>query len=274
MDNAKELYLDLLKKALTFYLWEDRAAAKLLFEPQNPIKKAIFDRFLGYLKKRHMQLANFSEFDPEKRKNGLDWPLMADTMIGLKRLDNIQFCVESVIKDKIPGDLIETGVWRGGAIIFMRAILKAHGVTDRVVWAADSFEGLPAPDVEKYPADAGSRFHQFKVLQVTLESVKANIEKYGMLDDQVKFLKGWFTDTLPGAPIKNLAVLRLDGDMYESTMDGLINLYPKVSKGGFIIVDDYGIAECQKAIDDYRKQNSVNDTIVKIDASSVYWRRL
>ena len=67
-------------------------------------------------------------------------------MVGLARLDNVQHCVEDVLRNRVPGDLIEAGVWRGGVTILMRAILKAHGVSDRNVWVADSFRGLPRPD--------------------------------------------------------------------------------------------------------------------------------
>lgn len=74
-------------------------------------------------------------------------------MVGLKRLDNLQYCVETVLRDGVEGDLIETGVRRGGSCIFMRGILAAYGDTTRKVYVADSFEGLPAPDPGKYPAD-------------------------------------------------------------------------------------------------------------------------
>jgi hypothetical protein len=84
-----------------------------------------------------------------------------------------------------------------------------------------------------------------------MEEVKKNFEKYNLLDNNVKFLKGWFKDTLPSAPIESLAILRLDGDLYESTMDGLINLYSKLSKGGFIIIDDWGaFPACKQAVKD------------------------
>jgi len=82
-------------------------------------------------------------FDPAARTVGIDWPPGAETMVGLRRLDNIEHCVKSVIADGVPGDLVETGVWRGGSCILMRAILKAYGVSDCIVWLADSFEGLP-----------------------------------------------------------------------------------------------------------------------------------
>jgi O-methyltransferase len=208
------------------------------------------------------------------RRQGGAWPRMAHTMIGFKRLSNLQFCVEDVIARGVPGDLIETGVWRGGACILMRAILKAHGVVDRQVWVADSFEGLPRPSADKYPADAGVRLHTAKALAVSVEEVKANFKEYGLLDDQVRFLKGWFRDSLPAAPIKRLAVLRLDGDMYESTMDALVNLYPRLAAGGYLIVDDYGaVPSCREAIEDFRREHGITEAIREIDWSGVYWQR-
>jgi len=195
-------------------------------------------------------------------------------MIGLKRLDNLEFCIEQVITNGVVGDFIETGVWRGGATIFMRAVLKAYGVTDRCVWVADSFEGLPPPNTGKYPYDAGDRLHEATQLAVSLEQVKANFDRYGLLDNQVRFLKGWFRDTLPAAPIERLAVLRLDGDMYQSTMDALVNLYPKVSQGGYVIVDDYGaIPACRQAVNDYRSANGITEEIRDIDWTGIFWQK-
>ena len=235
------------------------------------------------LMKRVLSNVIYSRVVPEKfdnrwrdqiRLQGGAWPRMAHTMIGFKRLTNLQFCVEDVIEKGVPGDLIETGVWRGGACIFMRAILKAHGVRDRRVWVADSFEGLPPPDTDKYPADAGLRLHKSKALAVSLEEVRANFTEYGLLDEQVRFLKGWFRDTLPTAPIERLAVLRLDGDMYESTMDALTSLYPRVSPGGYVIVDDYGVVRsCRQAIGDFRRERGIAEPLREIDWSGVYWRR-
>ena len=213
-------------------------------------------------------------FDPEERMNGKDWPQYAESMIGYKRLSNVQDCVIDVINNKIEGDLIETGVWRGGTVIFMRAILKAYQVTDRIVWAADSFEGLPKPDPERYEADKHDKFYMFDELRVSVDMVKENFRKYGLLDDQVQFLKGWFRDTLPTAPIKKLAMLRLDGDMYESTMDALAHLYPKLSAGGYIIIDDWGSVEgCRLAVQDFRKKNNITEDIIPIDLDGVYWKK-
>lgn len=212
--------------------------------------------------------------DEQAREEGRDWPRDAHTMIGLKRLNNLQLCVEDILDRGIPGDLIETSVWRGGATIFMQAILKARGVTDLRVWVADSFEGLPPPDSEKYPCDEGDLLHTFTQLAISLDQVRSNFQRYGLLDDRVQFLKGWFRDSLPGAPIAQLAVIRLNGDRYESTMDGLANLYPKLSIGGYVIVDDYGcIPACRQAVHDYREAHGIRDEIHPIDWTGVYWRR-
>ena len=247
MQHTKDLYLDLIKKCLTDLIYADvEEKPNLQLEP----------------------------LDETKRLEGQDWPTYAHTMIGMKRLDNLQFCVEDVLTKGVLGDLIETGVWRGGATIFMRAILKAHAVKDRFVWVADSFEGLPLPNPEKYPADAEDRLHEFRELAVPLDQVKSNFAKYGLLDDQARFLKGWFRDTLPNAPIERLALIRLDGDMYESTMNSLTHLYPKLSKGGYLIVDDYGaIPNCCQAVEDYRGANGITDEVRRIDWTGIYWQR-
>jgi hypothetical protein len=216
------------------------------------------------------------DFDGEKRAVGLEYPAspIAHTMIGLKRLENIQYCVEDALANNVPGDLIETGVWRGGAVIYMRAVLKAYDVRDRTVWVADSFEGLPPPRPDDFPQDTGDVLYTMDWLRISEQQVANNFAAYGLMDEQVRMLKGWFRDTLPAAPIERLAVLRLDRDMYESTMDALTALYPKVSVGGYVIVDDYGaITACREAVHDYRAAHGVTDEIHPVDWTGVYWRR-
>jgi Macrocin-O-methyltransferase (TylF) len=212
-------------------------------------------------------------FDVRLRESGQDWPSQAHSMIGNARMTNLRNITELVIRERIPGDFIETGVWRGGACIMMRAVLKAYGAGDRCVWVADSFCGLPKPS-RQVASDAGDLHHTFSELAVSLDQVQANFAKYGLLDHQVQFLKGWFSETLPSAPIGQLAILRLDGDMYESTMDALTHLYDKVSEGGFIIVDDFGaVPGCQKAVVDFREQRKINSAIQQIDGYGVFWRK-
>ena len=249
-EQAHDLYLDLIERCLTNAIYED-----------------------GYTDWRNRGVEK--NFDKAMRQFGRDWPRIAHTMIGQVRLRNLRVLAEQVLADGVPGDFIETGVWRGGACILLRAVLKAHGVTNRRVFAADSFEGLPMPDAAHYPADACDAHHEFEELAVSLEQVKANFARYGLLDEQIVFLRGWFKDTLPAAAIDRLAVLRLDGDMYESTIDALCNLYDKVSLGGFIIIDDYGCVAGMptRFVDDFRRDRGISEPIVDIDGWGVYWRK-
>ena len=266
--GAAALYLDLMKKCLTntIYRYPDLEPVT----PVAPLKRGI----ASLLAKRGIMMVRERPGAFESREKGLDNNARAHTMIGLERLGNIQYCVERALQDAIPGDLIEAGVWRGGATAFMRAILKAHGVRDRIVWVADSFEGLPPPNEGKYPEDKGDDHHRHRWLAVSLEEVKETFRTYDLLDSQVRFLKGWFRESLPGAGIEKLAVIRLDGDMYESTMDSLANLYPKLSVGGYIILDDWDlIPSCRKAIDDFRSSQGIAEEIQRVDGGAGYWRR-
>jgi O-methyltransferase len=272
MTAAQQDYLDLMKMILTDFHHVGRVEYRPLriYSWRTRLLHAFHTRLLrvGYA------IVRPEVTRLEDRMEGLDWPQAADSMIGMKRMQNIESCMASVLNDGVPGDFIETGVWRGGGTIMMRAVLKAFGVCDRMVWVADSFEGLPAPDTEKYPEDRGDEHYRQSPLAVSLEEVKANFAKYGLLDDQVKFLKGWFADTLPSAPIAQLAVLRLDGDMYGSTMDALEALYPKLSPGGYCIVDDYhAVQGCRKAIHDYRSRMQITEPIEEIDRLGVFWRK-
>lgn len=274
LKRVRDLYLDMLKKSLTYSLWGESYHPIYLKEFINPINRIILYFILKRLLRRDIHLFKRVIFNESSRREGKDHPVLGHTMIGSRRLDNIQYCIEQVIFNNIPGDLIETGVWRGGATIFMRGVLRAYEDSERKVWVADSFEGLPKPNKKKYPADTGDDHYTMLHLAVSEEEVRGNFERYDLLDDQVKFLKGWFKDTLPKAPIEKLAVLRLDGDMYESTIDSLTWLYPKLSIGGYVIIDDYGYIEsCKQAVNDYRMKYQITDEIIPIDWSGVYWKR-
>jgi O-methyltransferase len=214
------------------------------------------------------------EAERAERLIGRDWPANGTTMVGLTRLDNVQQCIETLVADEVPGDVIETGVWRGGAAIFMRAVLDTCGQQDRVVWAADSFAGLPTPDTLMYPADSGDLHHKVEFLAVSLDEVKRNFSRYEIATDNVRFLQGWFRDTLPTLRNEQWSLIRLDGDMYESTMLGLQQLYPRLSSGGYIIIDDYGAVEgCRQAVEDFRTQNSISEECAQVDWTCVYWRK-
>jgi O-methyltransferase len=274
MDLATR-YTDQMIRALTRFDGVDDFVKVDPGSSSSPLRRIVGKQILTFFKSQGMEVVRRVKFDHEARLLGMDWPVHADTMIGVRRLENIRDCVKAVITDGIAGDLVETGVWRGGGSIMMRACLEAFGDKTRRVWCADSFEGLPPPDLARYPQDAGMIWHTQSQLAISLEQVQRNFEKYGFLDDRVVFLRGWFKDTLPSAPIENIAILRLDGDLYVSTMDALNNLYAKVSPGGFIIVDDYNIKEdtCRRAISDFRASENILSPIQKIDNFGVFWRK-
>ncbi len=251
-------YFEFYKRILCYTLLDESLMNRFLTNPEQ-------------VSESEMASSITSNEDLEKGKGG-GWNNRTYTMIG-NRLDNLQFCIEDVLKNNIQGDMIETGVWRGGACIFMRLILKKYGVKDKIVYVADSFEGLPKPDAAKYPNDTNDMHHIIDVLKVSVEQVQNNFKIFGVLDDQVKFLKGWFKDTLKHAPIENLSLLRLDGDMYESTWDTLTNLYHKLSIGGYLIIDDYALAACHAAVDEFRSQNNIVEPIEYFDGGNVYWKK-
>lgn len=203
---------------------------------------------------------------------GRNAPAPALSIIGSVRMRNLRYACETVVLDGVRGDFIETGVWRGGACIMMRGILEAYGDDTRRVFVADSFAGLPPPDLENFPADVGAEFHTMKWFEVSRAQVERNFRRFGLLDERVVFLEGWFKDTLPKAPIDQLAVLRLDGDMYESTMQALDALYHKLSYGGFVIVDDFCMPACAKAVHDFRERYEIRSPILPIDGVGTYWR--
>ena len=194
------------------------------------------------------------------------------TMVGRARLNDLDHCVTTVLAEEVPGDLVECGVWRGGASILMRGILAAWNVTDRTVWVADSFAGVPKPEHPRDTIDLSPDVHP--ELAVSRDRVAANFALFDLLDDQVRFVEGYFSESLPSAPIERIAVLRLDGDLYESTAATLEALYDKVSPGGFVIVDDYGVLEpCRAAVEDFRSERGVADPIETIDWTGVRWRK-
>ena len=267
--EIRKMYLDLLRKHLTRF-GDDNLVA--MHVTNRPLVRWV----LNILARHNIKLAREFPFDERRRTLGLDWPVAAETMIGMQRLTSLQHCAETVLVENIPGDLVECGVWRGGACILMRAVLAAYGDETRNVWVADSFAGVPPPDIEKYPADENLRLDlQSYVLAVSESTVRSNFERYGLLDDRVRFLAGWFKDTLQDAPIDHISLLRLDGDLYESTFQALDALYPRLSNGGFCIIDDYhAISACRQAVTDYRNRHDAFGQITEIDGSGVFWRKL
>jgi len=277
-EPARGLYLDLLKRTLTGAVAEDNdSILGGVRTSGSPVFWKTWADAAGTLAGRFgFEVAYKKPYDPELRAIGRDWPARADSMIGLRRMDNIQQCVEKVLHDDIPGDLIETGVWARWGHDFHAGRPQglrrphAHGM------GCGLLRGSAAAGCRPVSRDAGDTlFKRGGGLAVGVDQVKHNFERYGLLDEQVQFLVGWFKDTLPAAPIEQLAVMRLDGDLYESTWQAIEALYPRLSPGGFCIVDDYGdlVAPCQRAIHDYRDAHGITEEVIDVDGFGAYWRK-
>lgn len=201
----------------------------------------------------------------------LKFATIGASMIGRSRMDNLQMAIEAILADGVPGDIVECGVWRGGAMAFAKGVLDAYG-DPRSVWLADSFQGLPAPGHAADTVDL--RTTKYPMLAIPESRVRTLFERLGLLDDRVRFVPGWFDETLPTAPIDQIAVLRLDADYYASTITALDALYTKVGLGGFIIIDDYGVLEpAKQAVDQFRADHGISAPLVDIDGAGVYWRK-
>jgi O-methyltransferase len=251
-ESLREAYLDVLKLALC-----DLAGARTESVGRTDDRR-VFSR---ELEGEQLQL----------RIAGMDWPLSGLTMVGLDRLDDLQACVESVVRDGIEGDLIEAGAWRGGASILARATLDSLGADERTVWVADSFEGFPAPD-EGFPEDGELDLSAFWFLGARLEEVRGYFARFG-LEDGVKFVPGFFEQTLPPLRDERWSIVRLDGDTYEATWLALESLYPGLSAGSYLIVDDYPlIEECKRAVDDFRAEHGIDEPLESVGRIGVRWR--
>ncbi len=269
-----DAYVELLLRSLTL---SANGPIEVLYPAPStgrPFLRSLVQRVLVGHKNARLALSYTydPEGDPAGRRTAYQLAPGIKTMVGRERLEQVRDCVQDVLAHDVPGDMIETGVWRGGTTILMRGVLRAAGATDRRVYVADSFEGLPPPDVARYPADEGLDFHEHPVLAVGLEEVRANFERYDLLDDQVVFVKGWFRDTLPGLADRTFAVIRLDGDLYESTMDALVNLYPRLSPGGWLIVDDFHIPACVQAVTEYREANGITAELQRVNWAAA-WKK-
>jgi O-methyltransferase len=253
----RELYVDLLIKCIcnTIYKDEGKHPRAILPEAKHP--------------------GAISPYDEATRQEGRDFPSRAHSMAGVARLKNLADLTQRALDEGIEGNFIETGVWRGGCCILMKGILAANRTIGRKVYVCDSFEGLPDANVTEYPADEGLGFlSKVEELKISLDTVRDNFAAYDLLDDDVVFVKGFFSSTLPALDPGKLALMRLDGDLYESTIVALDNLYPRLSPGGYVIVDDYSsIPACAAAVDDYRRTHKIEASLTQVDWTGVWWRK-
>jgi hypothetical protein len=188
------------------------------------------------------------------------------TLLSRSQLDLVEKAVLMVEERGVPGDFIEAGVWRGGVIILMRALLSAYRIPGRKVFAADSFAGIPKNlRARNDPVDA---WRDRWVASV--DEVRANIERFGLLDDRIEFVVGFFADSLKNLSGRQFALMRLDSDSYDSVEESLVYLYPLLSKGGVIIIDDWHLVGCKAAVMNYRARYGVEEEI-QVQDGNAYW---
>lgn len=275
--GLRRRYLDLLKRALVNLIYPEHELRMELLERTGPPGGAVEDqRRLRDL--RYTEPQAFAELVAAKRE-GRVWRHRigrdSHTVVGLGRLANLERCAAHVFSHGVPGDFLEAGVCRGGASIFLRALQVAYGHPDRRTWVADSFTGVPPPtsavDIE-HGLDLSEP--QRPWLAARQEEVRDNFRTYGLLTDEVRFLPGWFAETLPSAPIERLALLRIDADLYSSTREVLDTLYGRLSAGGFVVVDDYWVlSPCRRAVDEFLAERGDGARLRRADWNAAYWQK-
>jgi hypothetical protein len=195
--------------------------------------------------------------------------VLPNTMLPMPRLFDVYEAVVTINKEGLRGDIVECGVWNGGCVGLMALANLKHPGPKRQFHLFDSFRGLPQPcshDVDviaafksKYPhlSISGADNSRLFPIGACVGESQSSVENFlvrhlGIDRSDLVFHAGWFHDTIPKADINDIALLRLDGDWYESTKTCLDNLYEKVVEGGYIIIDDYGaFSGCAQAVDEF-----------------------
>ena len=219
---------------------------------------------------------NLRPFNESERDMGLEFPGFAVTMTGRRRLESVQEMLENIFTDNIPGDVMEAGVWRGGMSIFMRGVILAHNEGHaRLSFVCDSFRGLPASSL---PEDLAQTWNDNLFLEVSADTVKRNFEAFGITDRNIVIVKGFFAQSMPQLRAlvgeRTFSLLRLDGDMYESTVDVLYQFYDKLSLGGYVIIDDYSEGfPARAAVNDFLQVHGIATLPVDIDGTAAFWRK-
>jgi O-methyltransferase len=174
------------------------------------------------------------------------------------QLDFLETLMSHLLDTGVRGDFLEAGVWRGGSAIFMAAFLRMNK-SGRRVWAVDSFAGIPRYGGPRDRADPVDDWPDRWVAGI--DEVREHFARYGLLDHRVRFVKGMLSNTLRRAPFQRLALARLDVDSYASYRDALQLLYPRMSKGGCIIFDDWHLESCRSAVADFRRHYRVRERV-------------
>ncbi len=243
---------------------------------KNKIKRKIYNKFFKefHAKNNPVININYSDISPdEKAIMDLVTPF---TLTSPERLVSLVRAVKHIEQNNIKGDIVECGVWKGGSIMAVLKTLSNQKSFHRHVYLYDTFEGMSEPtDVDKSVrgesatnaySNKDETWNRIECFS-NLAEVKSNIKTIDYPDDKISFIKGKVEDTIPNVAIpEQISILRLDTDWYESTLHEMEHLYPKLVKGGIIIIDDYGHWEgCRKAVNEYIEKNHINLFLNRID---------
>jgi len=230
---ARDAYVELIKRSITNYAYLGGAA---------PVR----------------EFSSATHYDARQGRWLVDPLARPLTLLNRRQLDLIEQSMLTLEAQCVPGDYIEAGVWRGGVIILMNALLRAYGIAGRRIHAADSFAGIPRNVRFKHdPVDTWS-----DRWVASLDEVKQNIARFDLLDDRVVFVPGYFADSLGHLAGERFGLIRLDVDSYESVETSLTRLYPLLSCGGIVIIDDWHLVPCRMAVGAYRSAHGITDPIM------------
>lgn len=221
------------------------------------------------------------EFGPDMSEDTVDTirAIRPYTMTTVRRIEAVCSATEYVLKYDIPGAFVESGVWMGGSSMAAAATLVKHGATDRDLYLFDTFEGIPPPgehdgvigggrSVQEWWQTENEKPDSEPFLEATVETVRANMARTGYDLDHVHLVPGLVQETLPASAPEKIAFLRLDTDWYESTKAEMELLFPRLSVGGVLIVDDYGFTEgARKAVDEFLHDYPLPVFLHRIDSA-------
>lgn len=229
----------------------------------------------GMLRKLGYELKPVERVGEDAEFSTLHAKVKAYTMTSRERQHALYDAVRHIAKAGIPGDIVECGVWRGGSSMIAAEALMKEGDTARTLYLYDTFAGMSEPtekDVNLHGRDARSRWTGLQKADFNewdyapIEDVEANMRATGYPMEQVRLVKGKVEETIPGTVPERIALLRLDTDWYESTKHELVHLFPRLSDGGILILDDYGHWQgARQAVDEYFAEHGVCMHLIRID---------
>jgi hypothetical protein len=275
--SLKDRYINLIKKSLQEDAYHDPENSGYLDNIRKLQETGCVNKTIAALREGYLDLVKKSVlgtlyYNPNNPNNRNIIRSLRKTCCSEDAVNALKYCMQEVEKNRISGDFLEAGVWAGGMTIFMKAFIEAYSNKTRNLWVLDSFKGWPV--VNDDPDAKQCNNQNIPWVMVSLETVKSNFSKYDLLDNRINFIEGFFSETLPSISVGQLAILRLDSDLYASTMESLNALYPKLAVGGYVIIDDYGcFNSCDRAVNEYREQHNINDKMVKQGSVGVYWQK-